>query len=37
MEARSVEYDELSFCVYVYNVAPGINIDYATGETSLSE
>ena len=37
MEARSVEDDELSFCVYVYNVAPGININYATGETSLTE
>lgn len=37
MEARSVEDDELSFCVFVYNVAPGININYATGETSLAE
>ena len=31
MEARSVEDDELQFCVYCYNVQPGIVIDYATG------
>lgn len=37
MEAFSVE-DEgegISFHVYVYNVQPGIEIDYATGESSL--
>ena len=34
MEARSVEDDEICFCVYVYNVAPGVNIDYATGNSS---
>lgn len=35
MEAYSVE-DEgagISFCVFVYNVQPGIEIDYATGES----
>ena len=37
MEAYSVE-DEgtgVSFCVYVYNVQPGVEIDYATGESWL--
>lgn len=35
MEASSVEDhgEGLSFCVYVYNVQPGIEIDYATGES----
>lgn len=37
MEARSVEDDSLCFCVYVYNAAPGINIDYKTGKSSLAE
>ena len=34
MEAMSVEDDgeALCYCVYVYNVQPGITIDYATGE-----
>lgn len=39
MEAESVE-DKGSgilFCVYVYNVQPGIIIDYASGESSLDE
>ena len=31
MEAESVEDDELDFSVYVYNVQPGVVIDYATG------
>lgn len=37
MEASSVE-DKgkgLSFCVYCYNVQPGIQIDYETGESSI--
>lgn len=37
MEAKSVEDDELCFCVYVYNVAPGVTIDYATGNSTLAE
>lgn len=37
MEARSVEDDEICFCIYVYNVAPGVNIDYSTGESALAE
>lgn len=39
MEAYSVE-DEgegVSYNVYVYNVQPGVSIDYATGESSLGE
>ena len=31
MEAQSVEDDEISFNVFVYNVQPGVEIDYATG------
>ena len=39
MEALSVEDDGagISFNVYCYNVQPQITIDYATGESSLSE
>ena len=35
MEARSVEDDGEGICfhVYVYNVQPGVGIDYATGES----
>ena len=36
MEAESVE-DKgkgISYCVYVYNVQPGIKIDYETGDSS---
>ena len=36
MEAKSIEDDEILFCVYVYNVQPGIVIDYRTGESRLS-
>ncbi len=32
MEAKSIEDDSISFCVFVYNVEPGIGIDYSTGE-----
>ena len=39
MEAKSVEDNgkDVQFCVYVYNVQPGIEIDYLTGECSLNE
>ena len=39
MEAMSVEDegDGVLFNVYVYNVQPGVTIDYATGDSALSE
>ena len=39
MEAWSVEDngEGICFCVFVYNVQPGVIIDYATGENSLPE
>jgi DNA-entry nuclease len=39
MEGKSVEDNGagLSFCVYCYNVQPGITIDYATGDSSGPE
>lgn len=39
MEAQSVEDqgEGIEFCVYVYNVQPGVVINYATGESSLQE
>ena len=39
MEAMSVEDDGAGVCfnVFAYNVQPGITIDYATGESSLTE
>lgn len=33
MEALSVEDSQISFCVFCYNVQPGITIDYATGDS----
>lgn len=38
MEAKSVEDDGdgILYCVYIYNVQPGITIDYATGDSALS-
>lgn len=37
MEAASVEDTEIEFNVYVYNIQPGIEIDYATGENHQSD
>ena len=39
MEAESVEDegDGVLFCVYVYNVQPGVTIDYATGKSELEK
>ena len=39
MEAGSVEDkgDGICFCVFCYNVQPGVTIDYATGESTLAE
>ena len=36
IEAKSIEDDEIAFCVYVYNEQPGIIIDFATGNSRLS-
>lgn len=36
MEARSVEDDTIEFCVYCYNVQPGIQIDYHTGDSTAA-
>ena len=38
MGAESVEDkgEGILYCVYVYNVQPGININYATGDSSAS-
>lgn len=38
MEAYSVEDkgEDIEFCVYVYNVQPGIILDYATGNSELA-
>ena len=33
LEARSVEDQDLQFCVYCYNVQPGIDIDYSDGSS----
>lgn len=39
MEAKSVEDNGkgITFCVYCYNVQPGISIDYATGDSQLED
>lgn len=39
LEAQSVEDqgEDIEFCVYVYNVQPGVRIDYATGESRPEE
>lgn len=35
MEARSLDTDDICFCVFVHNIQPGIEIDYLTGESRL--
>ena len=35
LEAESVEDNRISFCVWCYNVQPGIIIDYATGNSTI--
>ena len=37
MEAQSIEDDSIQFNVYVYNVQPGVTIDYATGKSHLDK
>ena len=36
IEAQSVEDSDCIHCVYVYNVQPGVEIDYRTGENRLA-
>lgn len=36
IEAKSVEDDNLEFCVYCYNVQPNITIDYKTGNSHIT-
>lgn len=37
MEAQSVETDDVCYNVFLYNVQPGVEIDYATGENWLAD
>ena len=37
VEALSLEDDEIDICVYCYNVQPGIELDYATGDSHVAE
>ena len=37
MEAKSIEDPQVQFCAFCYNVQPGIEIDYATGDSSIIE
>ena len=37
VEASSLEDDAISICLYCYNVQPGVEIDYATGENQRAE
>lgn len=36
IEAESVEDDTIEFCVFCYNVQPGVSIDYADGSSCLT-
>ena len=36
MEAQSVEDDNFHFCIYCYNVQPGVVINYLNGDSALS-
>lgn len=36
IEAQSVEDDQIMFCVYCYNVQPGITIDYTDGSNHVN-
>ena len=37
MEAQSIGSDDISFNVFVYNVQPGIDINYKNGDSKLKE
>ena len=36
MEGYSIEDRDISFCVFCYNVQPGISIDYETGQSKIT-
>lgn len=36
MEAQSLESDDIKYCVFVYNIQPGITIDYSDGSAKLN-
>ncbi|MBC1318501.1 DNA/RNA non-specific endonuclease [Listeria booriae] len=35
MMAKSIENDQLEFNIYIFNIEPGVDINYSTGESSL--
>lgn len=37
LEAESIESNDIRFCVFLFNVQPGVAIDYATGETAIEQ
>lgn len=37
IEAQSIEDEEVSFNVFLYNIQPGYTIDYATGESKITK
>ena len=37
MEAQSLGSDEISFNIFVFNIQPGIGIDYATGNSWMQQ
>lgn len=37
IEAQSIEDQEISFNVFLYNIQPGYTIDYATGESKITK
>lgn len=37
LEAQSVEDEAISFCVFCFNVQPGVKIDYQTGESKRAD
>lgn len=36
MEAQSLKSDDIKYCVFVYNIQPGITIDYSDGSAKLN-
>ncbi len=37
MQAKSIGSDDISYCIFCYNVQPGIAIDYETGNSVLTQ